>query len=173
MPRLWLLTDSDCLRERMPRALVRALRARGLDPQVLVADRGTASWRGLDAGDLVVARTRAAAGLALLEAAELHGARTFERAVALRTARNKAQAAAGCGAGAGRARPGVRGAPRAAAGGHRGARVARGPGRRRRRRVSELRGRPGGRRRGRRGGHRAPRGQRAVLRNVNIARGSM
>ena len=38
MPGLWVLADSDRLRERMPRALVRALRARGLEPRVAPVD---------------------------------------------------------------------------------------------------------------------------------------
>src|SRR5947209_3685668 len=93
MTRLWIVTDADQLHTRMPRALVRALCTRGIEPHVVVSDRGTPSWRRLEPGDLVVARTRTAEGLALLEAAELHGARAFERVSALRTARNKAQAA--------------------------------------------------------------------------------
>src|SRR5205823_13037184 len=93
MPGLWVLTDADRLGERMPRALVRALRARGIEARVVVADGERPSWRGLAPNDLVVARTRRAGGLALLEAAELHGARSFEHAAAVRAARNKAQVA--------------------------------------------------------------------------------
>jgi ribosomal protein S6--L-glutamate ligase len=93
MPGLWVLTDSAHLRDRMPRLLLRALRARGIEPRTVVSNGGQASWRGLERCDLVVARTCRAAGLALLEAAELHGARTFEPAEAMRTVRNKAQVA--------------------------------------------------------------------------------
>jgi ribosomal protein S6--L-glutamate ligase len=92
MPRLWVLTDSTALRERMPAALIGALEARRVAPQLLVADRAPASWRGLRAGDLVVARTRHPCGLALLQAADLHGARTFQSHAAVRAVRNKAQA---------------------------------------------------------------------------------
>src|SRR2546423_1021210 len=93
MPGLWVLTDSDRLGERMPRALARALAGRGLEARMVVADGERASWRGLAQRDLVVARTHTAAGLALLEAAELHGAQLFEPIAALRAARNKAQVA--------------------------------------------------------------------------------
>ncbi|HEY3021415.1 MAG TPA: ATP-grasp domain-containing protein [Solirubrobacteraceae bacterium] len=92
MYRLWVLTDAATLHERMPAALVRTLEARGLAPRLVVADRAPASWRGLRAGDLVVARTRNPAGLALLQAAELHGGRTFDSHAAVRAVRNKAQA---------------------------------------------------------------------------------
>src|SRR3954469_10540112 len=93
MPGLWVLTDSAHLRDRMPRLLLRALRARGIEPRTVVSNGGQPSWRGLERCDLVVARTCRVAGLALLEAAELHGARTFEPAEAMRTVRNKAQVA--------------------------------------------------------------------------------
>jgi len=92
MSRLWVLTDSAALRERMPAALVDALEARGTAPRLVVADRTPASWRGLARGDLVVARTHQPGGLALLQAAELHGARSFDSHAAVRCVRNKAQA---------------------------------------------------------------------------------
>ena len=92
MSRLWVLTDSAALRERMPAALVDALEARGTAPRLVVADRAPASWRGLARGDLVVARTHQPGGLALLQAAELHGARSFDSHAAVRCVRNKAQA---------------------------------------------------------------------------------
>src|SRR5256885_2560427 len=93
MPGLWVLTDADRLGERMPRALVRALRPRGIEARVVVADGERPSWRGLAPRDLVVARTRCAAGLALVEAAALHGARCFAPAALLRGARNQAPVA--------------------------------------------------------------------------------
>src|SRR5205823_545126 len=54
MSRLWVLTDSAALRERMPAALVDALEARGTAPRLVVADRAPASWRGLARGVRVV-----------------------------------------------------------------------------------------------------------------------
>ena len=92
MTRLWVVTDSEHAAQRMPAALVQTLAVRGIHPRVVVADRERASLRGLEAGDLVVGRTRDRAGLALLEAAELHGARTFPSHAAVRTVRNKAEA---------------------------------------------------------------------------------
>ena len=91
MARLWVVTDSRHAAQRMPAALVEALAARGIRPRVVVADRGLSSLRGLEHGDLVVGCTRHRAGLALLEAAELHGGRTFPAVAAVRTVRNKAQ----------------------------------------------------------------------------------
>src|SRR3954466_11532526 len=91
MARLWVLSDSKMLAERMPRALVHALAVHGILPDILVADCPRASWRGLEPGDLVVARTRHRSGLAPHEAAELHGAHTFPSHAAVRTVRNKAE----------------------------------------------------------------------------------
>src|SRR4051794_33851125 len=91
MARLWGMTDSQHAAQRMPAALIQTLAARGIRPRVVVADRERPSLRGLEPGDLVVARTRHRAGLALVEAAELHGARTYPPYAAVRTVRNKAE----------------------------------------------------------------------------------
>jgi ribosomal protein S6--L-glutamate ligase len=92
MAHLWVVTDSRQAAQRMPAALVKTLAGRGIRPRVVIADRGVPSLRGLEPGDLVVGRTRHRAGLALLEAAELHGGRTFPPREAVRTVRNKAEA---------------------------------------------------------------------------------
>jgi ribosomal protein S6--L-glutamate ligase len=99
-----VLTERRYLAQRMPDAVIGWLRAHGHEPQIVVADDGDAlghvtpvadqlvasTWSQLDAGDVVVARSRDPLALALLEEAEMRGAYTLDRAHAINRVRNKA-----------------------------------------------------------------------------------
>jgi glutathione synthase/RimK-type ligase-like ATP-grasp enzyme len=79
MSRILVLTDSRYLAQRMPAALVEALRRRGIDFAVVRADRLVAEvsggWAGVQrlGADLLVPRARNPLALALLCRAELDG----------------------------------------------------------------------------------------------------
>ena len=88
---IWLLTDRAYLRQRMPRALLDWLRAHDRATLVVADGAGlitelaqsgesaaTSAWEGLEAGDLVVARSRHPFALALLRQAETLGARSCD-----------------------------------------------------------------------------------------------
>jgi ribosomal protein S6--L-glutamate ligase len=105
--RIWILTDRRYLDQRMPLALVEWLRARGQDPEIVIADEDAllgcvaplasqlapSPWSRLKAGDLVVARSRDPLALALLEEAEARGARPLDSTRAVERVRNKATCA--------------------------------------------------------------------------------
>lgn len=103
LPAIWVLTDLRYLAQRMPLALVDWLHSEGRPVQLAVADRGevvsrlnphkpapnSSPWEGIDAGDLVVARSRHPFALSLLEEVEARGARSVNAASAVRHVRNK------------------------------------------------------------------------------------
>jgi ribosomal protein S6--L-glutamate ligase len=103
----WILTDHRYLGQRMPSALVDHLRAHGQEPGLVVADDGPvlshvaplvdpvvlSAWSGLQAGDVVVARSRHPLALALLDEAEARGARTLNSRQAVDRVRDKATCA--------------------------------------------------------------------------------
>ena len=105
--RIWILTDSRYLGQRMPSALIDRLRADWQEPRVIVADEGPvlshvaplvdpvvlSAWSGLRAGDLVVARSRHPLALALLDEADARGARTLNAPQAVHRVRDKATCA--------------------------------------------------------------------------------
>ena len=99
---IWILTDSRCLRQRMPRALTGCLAGRGSHRlRVVIADDGSqvsvlgpgsherSVWAGLEREDLVIVRSRHSFALALLEEAESLGARTVISSAAIRRVRDK------------------------------------------------------------------------------------
>jgi ribosomal protein S6--L-glutamate ligase len=74
----------------MPMALVRWLEAHGHLPAVVVADEDpSADLAGVEAGGLVVARSRHPRAIALLEAAEARGARILDGARSMHRVRDK------------------------------------------------------------------------------------
>lgn len=93
----------------MPGALAAWLRAEGTEVRLVVADHGglvssweadaapteSSPWNGLEAGDVVVMRSRHLFALALLEQAEALGARTCDRYASVLRVRNKARCASG------------------------------------------------------------------------------
>ncbi len=105
--RIWILTDSRYLAQRMPSALIDWLRAEWQEPRVIVADEGPvlshvaplvdpvvlSAWSGLRVGDLVVARSRHPLALALLDEADARGARTLNAPQAVHRVRDKATCA--------------------------------------------------------------------------------
>jgi len=100
MSRILVLTDSRYLGQRMPAALVEALRRRGGVVDVVRADRLVAEvpggWAGvqrLRADDLLVPRTRNPLALALLCRAELDGVPAVNRWPAVQAVRDKPHAA--------------------------------------------------------------------------------
>lgn len=100
MQPVWILTDKRYAAQRMPAALAAELRDRGVDPRMVLAERvaphpvGAPPWQGLCAGDTVVTRSRSPWALALLRAAERHGAVSVVAHAAIEAARDKAAAAA-------------------------------------------------------------------------------
>lgn len=106
MNRVVVLTDSRYLGQLMPRALVAALRGRGVPVVSAPADRlvtevradGTTARstrrvpRALRPGDLVVPRTRNPFALSLLFRAQLDGVRTVNRWEAIQAVRDKPHA---------------------------------------------------------------------------------
>ena len=112
MGRIWVVTDERYLAQRMPRALVDELRARGVPTRVVLADRqvlgvgrtdadGHDPWRDLRPGDVVVARSRNRVARSLLQAAAGRpGVRVVTPPGPLAAVRDKALAAqllAACG----------------------------------------------------------------------------
>lgn len=111
MANVWLLTDRRYLGQRMPSAVIEWLRSEGMAPTLVVADGGASlssfapldeseslivsAWAGLQAGDLVVTRSRDPFALALLEEAEARNARALDGAHAVERVRNKATCALG------------------------------------------------------------------------------
>jgi ribosomal protein S6--L-glutamate ligase len=102
--RIWILTDRRYLRQRMPLALLRWLNTGGWPATLAIADEGSlvtrlapagrplraSLWSALQAGDVVVARTRHPFALALLREAEVLGARTYEHWATVVAVRDKA-----------------------------------------------------------------------------------
>jgi ribosomal protein S6--L-glutamate ligase len=106
MSRIVVLTDSRYTRQRMPAALIEALRRPGHDVEpeheveVLIADHKVAEIPGdwtnsakLRDGDLVVPRTRHPFGLALLCRANLDGVPAVNPWIAVQAVRDKPHAA--------------------------------------------------------------------------------
>lgn len=105
MGQVWVVTDERYLAQRMPRALVDELEARGVPTRVVLADRqvlgvGAAvadvsdPWRDLRPGDVVVARSRNRVARSLLEAAAARpGVRVITPAAPLAAVRDKALSA--------------------------------------------------------------------------------
>jgi ribosomal protein S6--L-glutamate ligase len=105
MGQVWVVTDERYLAQRMPRALVEELRARGVPTRVLLADRqvlgvgtgrsaGADPWQDLRAGDVVVARSRNRVARSLLQAAAGRaGVRVITPPGPLAAVRDKALAA--------------------------------------------------------------------------------
>jgi ribosomal protein S6--L-glutamate ligase len=98
----WILTDERYLTQRMPAALARRLAAQGVAVELLVAERLIASvggaraddpLRAVQAGDVVVARTRDRFALSLLRTAERHGVAVLTTWESVAAVRNKARAA--------------------------------------------------------------------------------
>jgi ribosomal protein S6--L-glutamate ligase len=102
--RIWILTDSRYLRQRMPMALLRWLHTAGWPAALAIADEGSlvtrlapagrplraSAWSELRPGDVVVARSRHPFALALLREAEVLGARTYEHWATVVAVRDKA-----------------------------------------------------------------------------------
>lgn len=101
MASVWVLSDGRYLGQRMPVAFVRALARWGVEARVVDASETVAGvgggdadpWAKLEAGDVVVARTRNHLGLALLRRAERPGVTVLPRWEAIAHVRNKARAA--------------------------------------------------------------------------------
>ena len=103
MTQVWVLTDERYLEQRMPRLLVDELRGRGLATRTLVAERLVQSlgaegdrldpWRDLRAGDVVLARTRNRAGLAMLRSAARPGVTVLTPPDPIATVRDKPRTA--------------------------------------------------------------------------------
>lgn len=103
MTQVWVLTDERYLQQRMPRLLVHELRKRGLATRTLVAERLVQSlgherevldpWRDLRPGDVVLARTRNRAGLAMLRSAVRPGVTVLTPPGAITTVRDKPRTA--------------------------------------------------------------------------------
>jgi ribosomal protein S6--L-glutamate ligase len=101
--RIWILTDQRYLKQRMPLAVLEWLEGRGCSVTLVVADEGSlvtrlspagaSVWRGLAAGDVIVARSRHPFALALLREAEALGARTYEPWGTVMAVRDKATCA--------------------------------------------------------------------------------
>jgi ribosomal protein S6--L-glutamate ligase len=103
--RVWVLTDRRYLNQRMPMALLDQLADRGACTRLVVAeevvfevdDRSRQGaedpWKGLAAGDVVVARTRNPFGLALLRSARRPGVTLLTPWEAIASVRNKPRAA--------------------------------------------------------------------------------
>lgn len=102
MPTIWCLTESRYLHQRMPRAMIDWLVARGHEVEVVVADRETvridgrriaSPWQHLGDGDVVVSRARHPMALALLDAAGRLGAAVVTPWGGVEAVRNKARCA--------------------------------------------------------------------------------
>ena len=103
MTQVWVLTDERYLEQRMPRLLVDELRSRGLATRTLVAERLVQSvshphealdpWRDLRPGDVVLARTRNRAGLAMLRSAARPGVVVLTPPDPIATVRDKPRTA--------------------------------------------------------------------------------
>lgn len=103
MTQVWVLTDERYLGQRMPRVLIDELRARGLPTRTLVAERLVQSlghgcealdpWRDLRPGDVVLARTRNRAGLAMLRSALRPGVTVLTPPEPIATVRDKPRTA--------------------------------------------------------------------------------
>jgi ribosomal protein S6--L-glutamate ligase len=98
---VWVLTDDRYLRQRMPLAVIEWL-LRRMPCRLVVADEGSlvselasarffphSAWRSLNAGDIVVTRSRHPFALALLEQAESLGARARDSSASIFAVRNK------------------------------------------------------------------------------------
>ena len=103
MTQVWVLTDERYLEQRMPRVLVDELRSRGVATRTLVAERLVQSvgsrdealdpWRDLRSGDVVLARTRNRAGLAVLRSAVRPGVTVLTPPDPIATVRDKPRTA--------------------------------------------------------------------------------
>jgi len=97
--RVWILTDSRYLKQRMPTALADALRDRtGIEVRVVQTDGRVSEVGGLDGftpqrGDVVVPRTRHPYALWLLSRAELARVASLSSSSAIAGVRDKPQAA--------------------------------------------------------------------------------
>jgi ribosomal protein S6--L-glutamate ligase len=104
---IWFLTDRRYLGQRMPRAVIEWLAARGTEPKLVVADDGGlitglarpsatpgSPWSGLAPGDVVVTRSRQPFALSLLEQAEALGARACDPSTAIHAVRDKVRCTA-------------------------------------------------------------------------------
>jgi ribosomal protein S6--L-glutamate ligase len=94
---VWLLTDDRYLDQRMPAALLGELERLDVEARLVrandvVARVGGDAWSDLAAGDVVVARTRNAFGLALLRSAERPGVTVIPSWASVTHVRNKARA---------------------------------------------------------------------------------
>ncbi|MGZ4270348.1 MAG: ATP-grasp domain-containing protein [Solirubrobacteraceae bacterium] len=92
-PRTWILTDGRYLRQRMPIAAIEWLRSRGHAPRVVLAEDAAGEWAGLEAGDLVVARSRHPLAAGLQDAAVARGARSLHPTASVQRVRDKAACA--------------------------------------------------------------------------------
>src|SRR5687767_9229109 len=100
---IWVLTDSRYLGQRMPSALLDWLRVHGHAARLVVADdedtlaqispNDGPAWPELEAGDLVVIRSRHPFALTMLRAAESRRALSCESWAAIEAVRNKAECA--------------------------------------------------------------------------------
>jgi ribosomal protein S6--L-glutamate ligase len=100
---IWLLSDRRYLKQRMPSALRRWLERQGWTVELVAVDDGEcvsalapfepvpagSPLDGLEAGDLVVCRTRDPFGLAVLAQAEARGARSYDSSTAVDAVRDK------------------------------------------------------------------------------------
>jgi ribosomal protein S6--L-glutamate ligase len=94
---VWLLSDDRYLDQRMPAALLDELERTDTNVRLVrandtVARIGRDVWAELAPGDVVVARTRNAFGLALLRSAERPGVTTLPSWTSVAHVRNKARA---------------------------------------------------------------------------------